>query len=166
MIPDLKKNPPADRKKLGSWGECALDEWMSSQGWQRHAANTRIFKGEIDRVYRKEGTGSPSFCLAEIKTRRIASPYFYKDFFCEAQAKNLVKRPQIINLFVWGKQLQAHLRQKGQECRILARIFLILKKEREAQPPPLFSEMGFHLCYDSPSHLILSAVPEEGDLVL
>ncbi len=121
-----------EKKELGNWGEKTLDEWMKKNSWNAVNKNLKIKKGEIDRVYfhKNSESGKIQFCVTEVKTSHFYTTKDIEILFTETGVKRYLKQRQIQNLYKYGENIIAHLKQqKIPNFKVYLRFFIILKSK-------------------------------------
>jgi Holliday junction resolvase-like predicted endonuclease len=157
--------------QAGRAGERCVEDWLTGLGWSCEEKNLRIAGGEIDRLFVRcnaENEGQTDVCVAEIKTTKIKSRRQFRELFCEARMRPLIRPLQIRNLWRTAALYEARLRsrRKHVQLRIYVRYFLVVKSSEAVVrglgaafrngdfPAPL------RLCRASGCELILSWAPD------
>jgi Holliday junction resolvase-like predicted endonuclease len=118
--------------KTGREGERCVEDWLAGLGWFCQEKNLRIAGGEIDRLFVRRTDKNKvhiDVCVAEIKTTTIRSRRQFRELFCEARLRPLIRPHQIRNLWRTAALYEAKMRNhlKSDQLRIFVRYFLVVR---------------------------------------
>lgn len=157
----LKKQNTYYKKNFGSWGECCVDQWMQKIGWDIEEKNLKIFRGEIDRIYRRKHVFELSdYCVAEIKTIDCKNQFEFLRVFKHFGLRNILKNHQIVNLYQFSEKVLS-TRRNACNSHIFVRVFLVLKLYRNYEKEDFFkTQTSYRVCLQTNEYLILSVAPD------
>ena len=176
------------KKLLGKWGENRVDASLASLGWRRIAANSRLKRGEIDRIYCKNGVDasadSPTFgnseieragivglsaicsrvsqgreiCLAEIKCHRVHRVHQFLELQAESGLVCDLKTRQLRNLYSLANEIHSW---RAAHCRYQSSVYVRLFRVF------VFSrQLGQVLLRKIPGYLVCGRVVAQGETFL